>query len=445
MAGGWHHRATGPFGDLYGVMPVGISLKPMAKATRLSASSDRAKTKRRLHLREIKDDPHAQLDSVGATLRAARLNKGVDPDHVAETLKMKREHIEAIEDNDFTRLPGRTYAIGFVRSYSRYLGLDAEVMVQRFKEESAGREHDRPVELVFPDAPEEKRNGSGSLVFVAILITAGIAGAYYVSMPERHAGAATPKTNDAQVVETPTFIADGPVAPAASVSSSLVQPSSLLADGTAAQVGTADPTTSAALTAPASQTPAAPAPSVAPAAGRVFGTENVGSRIQLRANAEAYVLVKELGPTGKVTIFDRTLMAGESYRAPDRPGILLITGNAGGLDIEIDGKKLGVLGKSGQTLRNIPIEASQLVERLAAAPSDTAPAAPKPAATSAALQPAAPKPTPATPKPASAKPPAAAAATPAPTTPAPAPTASAPSAPVTPTPATPAPNAGTAQ
>src|SRR5262249_25420637 len=129
-------------------MLVGISPKAMAKATRLPASS--AKDKRRLHLREINDDPHAQLDNVVATLRAARLNRGEDPDQVAAALKMKREHLEAIEDNDFTRLPGRTYAIGFVRSYARYLGLDAEVMVQRFKEESAGREHDRPVELVFP-------------------------------------------------------------------------------------------------------------------------------------------------------------------------------------------------------------------------------------------------------------------------------------------------------
>src|SRR5689334_25235068 len=165
-------------------MLVGISPKAMAKATRLPASS--AKDKRRLHLREIKDDPHAQLDSVGATLRAARLNRGEDPDHVAAALKMKREHVEAIEDNDFSRLPGRTYAIGFVRSYARYLGLDAEVMVQRFKEESAGREHDKTVDLVFPDAPEEKRAANGSLIVVAVVIAAAIAGAYYVSIPQRH-------------------------------------------------------------------------------------------------------------------------------------------------------------------------------------------------------------------------------------------------------------------
>ena len=373
-------------------MLVGISPKAMAKATRLPASSERTKDKRRLHLREIKDDPHAQLDSVGATLRAARLNRGEDPDHVAAVLKMKREHVEAIEDNDFARLPGRTYAIGFLRSYARYLGLDAEVMVQRFKEESAGREHDRPVDLVFPDAPEEKRTASGSFFLVALLIAAAIAGAYYVSIPQRHA-AVTPaaKADEPAVVvnETPQPVDDGPQAPA--VSPALVQPSSLLTEG-ASHPGADAATTSPALSAspvPPEQAPASATPA-APGTQRVFGTENTGSRIVFRANAEAYILIKEVGPTGKITLLDRTLAAGESYRAPNKPGILLITGNAGGLDVEIDGKKLGTVGKSGETLRNVPVDASYFVEHLASGTLAPAPAAPKPAA--AGTAPAAPTP-----------------------------------------------------
>ena len=385
---------------------MGINPIAMAKATRLPASSER-NSKRRLHLREIKDDPHAQLDSVGATLRAARLNRGEDPDHVATVLKMKREHIEAIEDNDFTRLPGRTYAIGFVRSYARYLGLDAEVMVQRFKEESAGREHDRPVELVFPDAPEEKRAANGSLVLVAVLIAAAIAGAYYVSMPQRHAAAPVPKPEDAAVVvsgDQPRFLSDGPATP--DVPSDVTSP--LLADGATPQPNAAPGATSPALTPPgpvAAATPATP-PVTPPAdAPHVYGGENAGARIVLRANAESYVLIKELGPNGKVTVFARTLKPGESYRAPDKPGILLITGNAGGLDVEIDGKKLGPAGKSGEMLRNVPVDASYLVEHFAAG----LPLAPTP-------KPAPPKPAPAVTAPATA-----AATPPAPTTPVPTP------------------------
>ncbi len=402
----------------------------MAKATRLPASSERNKDKRRLHLREITEDPHAQLDSVGATLRAARLNRGVDPDQVATTLKMRREHVEAIEDNDFTRLPGRTYAIGFVRSYARYLGLDAEVMVQRFKEESAGREHDKTVDLVFPDAPEEKRSGNGSLFLVALVIAAAIAGAYYISMPKRHVTTAAAPADEPAVVVADTAAPAPSEAP--SVSSSLVQPSSLLAEN-----GT--PATAAA--SPQPENPAAPPAAAPPAeAGRVFGSENADARIVFRATAQAYVLIKQLGSEGKVTVFDRTLNPGESYRAPNKPGVLLITGNAGGLDVEIDGKKLGTLGKSGEMLRNVPVDASYFVEHLAAgpitspAPASTkpAPASPKPASVKPAAATAEPKPTPAKPVQSVtpvAPPPAAS------STPAPAPTPSQPA--TTPAPATP--------
>lgn len=366
-----------------------------------------------MHLREIKDDPQAQLDSVGATLRAARLNRGVDTEQVAAVLKMRKDHVEAIEDNDFARLPGRTYAIGFVRAYARFLGLDAEVIVQRFKEESAGREHDRTVELVFPDAPEEARNGSGSLLLVAILITAAIAGAYYVSMPQRQAATtAAPAAPDAAAVvvnEVPRPLYDGPQAP-----DEPVAPAASATDGTAVPATGPDAAPQAAAASTA-QTPATPAAATAPAtpagdAERVFGSENVGSRIVFRATAPSYVLVKEPGPNGKVTLFERTLNSGDSYRAPNRAGVTLITGNAGGLDVEIDGKKLGTLGKSGETLRNVPVDASYFVERLAttsATPAQTAPkptpAKPKPASTAAstptaprkpAATPPAPAPTP---------------------------------------------------
>ena len=363
----------------------------MAKVTRLPATSERAKDKRRLHLREISEDPHAQLDSVGATLRAARLNRGVDPEHVANALKMRREHVEAIEDNDFARLPGRTYAIGFVRSYARYLGLDAEVMVQRFKEESAGREHDKTVDLVFPEAPEEKHLPNSSLLLIAIVIAAAIYGAYYISMPDRRHAAASAKADDPAVVvneAAPAPVAIPSGAPGAAVSPLLVQPSSLLADASAPQAASTDapaastlppaplppPVPAATATPPQAKPPAAAAPApaapvsaVAPASSRVFGSANTTSRIVFRASATTYILVRDTsGPNGKVTLIDRTLNAGESYRAPDKPGITLVTGNAGGLDVEIDGKKMGTLGKSGEVLNNVPVDASYFLEHMAA-------------------------------------------------------------------------------
>ena len=44
-------------------------------------------------------------------------------------------HLKAIEDSRFQELPGPTYAVGFVRTYGSYLGLDGEDVVRRFREE----------------------------------------------------------------------------------------------------------------------------------------------------------------------------------------------------------------------------------------------------------------------------------------------------------------------
>ena len=46
-------------------------------------------------------------------------------------------------------LPGKTYAIGFVRSYAGYLGLDATATVERFKQEISGR-HDEHMPAIAP-------------------------------------------------------------------------------------------------------------------------------------------------------------------------------------------------------------------------------------------------------------------------------------------------------
>ena len=61
----------------------------------------------------------------GQDLRAARLRRGDDLATVSRALKIRKDHLEAVEEDRLGGLPGKTYAIGFVRSYAGYLGLDA--------------------------------------------------------------------------------------------------------------------------------------------------------------------------------------------------------------------------------------------------------------------------------------------------------------------------------
>src|SRR5258707_13953920 len=108
---------------------------------------------RRIHLREISGDSESPLETVGHDLRAARLRRGDEIAQVSRALKIRKDHLEALENDRVEDLPGKTYAIGFVRSYARHLGLDAAQYVERFKREISGRaeEHAREPAAIHQD------------------------------------------------------------------------------------------------------------------------------------------------------------------------------------------------------------------------------------------------------------------------------------------------------
>ena len=68
--------------------------------------------------------------SAGALLRSAREAGGMSIDAVAQQLKLAPRQVRAIEDGDFTRLPGRTFVRGFIRNYARLVRLDAETVLR---------------------------------------------------------------------------------------------------------------------------------------------------------------------------------------------------------------------------------------------------------------------------------------------------------------------------
>ncbi len=65
-------------------------------------------------------------DRPGARLKAAREAAGLSLDQVAQQLKLAPRQVKALEDEDFVRLPGRTFVRGFVRNYARLFNLDGD-------------------------------------------------------------------------------------------------------------------------------------------------------------------------------------------------------------------------------------------------------------------------------------------------------------------------------
>ncbi len=64
--------------------------------------------------------------SAGAKLKAAREAAGLSVDAVAHQLKLAPRQVKALEDDDYQRLPGRTFVRGFARNYARFVQLDPD-------------------------------------------------------------------------------------------------------------------------------------------------------------------------------------------------------------------------------------------------------------------------------------------------------------------------------
>ena len=82
--------------------------------------------------------------SFGRYLRRQRVLRGISRDEVIRATKVSSEYLEALESNCFERLPPSTFVVGFLRTLSRYAGLDSDELVNRFLEEARRRGRTEP-------------------------------------------------------------------------------------------------------------------------------------------------------------------------------------------------------------------------------------------------------------------------------------------------------------
>ncbi len=92
--------------------------------------------------------------------------------------------------------------------------------------------------------------------------------------------------------------------------------------------------------------------------GRTYGLENEGSRITVRAKTDSWIQVRD--DIANQLLLTRLLRRGDSYRVPNRPGLKLLTGNAGALDILIDGEVVPSIGKTGVVRRGVALDVDRL-------------------------------------------------------------------------------------
>ena len=107
--------------------------------------------------------------------------------------------------------------------------------------------------------------------------------------------------------------------------------------------------------------PSAPDPGYVP---RVYGRSNLDARVVITALDDSWVQVQ--GPDNEL-LLTRILHVGDSYRVPDRPGLVMVTGNAGGLEVRVDDAAAPALGPAGVVLRNIALDPERLLAGTATA------------------------------------------------------------------------------
>ena len=105
--------------------------------------------------------------------------------------------------------------------------------------------------------------------------------------------------------------------------------------------------------------PAQPAAEATPAGNRVFGApEAEVARVVIKATSDSWVQIRDEAKNQTVTT--RVLRAGDTYRVPTQAGLKLATGNAGALEIRVDGERVPAVGSPGMVRRGIVLDPDRL-------------------------------------------------------------------------------------
>jgi len=103
--------------------------------------------------------------TVGERLREARERQKVSLHAIAEKTNISVRFLDAIEKNQFDKLPGGIFTRGFIRSYASLVGLDPDGMVAQFLSDEPGQRDD---DIDVAPASDRDRPGLGALLLAGL-------------------------------------------------------------------------------------------------------------------------------------------------------------------------------------------------------------------------------------------------------------------------------------
>ncbi|MFW6288946.1 MAG: helix-turn-helix domain-containing protein, partial [Spirochaetota bacterium] len=130
------------------------------------------------------------MESIGARLTQTREAKGYTLEQVARDTHIAKRFLESLENEDFSVFPGEPYLLGFLRTYSNYLGLEPEETVALYHNLKL-QEQPPPIDELISKGPTLP---IGRILAIGLVVIVVAAGGYFLfssgllSRPSESAG-----------------------------------------------------------------------------------------------------------------------------------------------------------------------------------------------------------------------------------------------------------------
>lgn len=156
--------------------------------------------------------------AVGRLLRDQREARGLSIVDIEKRLRLRRNHVEAIEAGRFDLLPGAAYIPAFLRTYASYVGLDPEKVLSAYQS-SGAVPIKRPIALPADFPIVEKRAPIGLAVLTMLLVVgAGYAVWHYLPRQQSVVAEKVPPVPDRLLATIPAAAPASPAPDAPSAS-----------------------------------------------------------------------------------------------------------------------------------------------------------------------------------------------------------------------------------
>lgn len=299
--------------------------------------------------------------TVAELLKSARVARGLSIKAIASDICVRSSYLSAIEAADYNALPGKTFAIGFVRAYALALGQNPVDVVNAFKSEYCPENSDLEIAPVVKATKSPKSIPGWLAPIVGIL---GASGCWMVLGGSVTTGFMAPTDVPDVVAIEEARLAEVQATIAPSIATAQAEAASMKTSDVFASV---DGDSSVSAETGATTSPAAEEITDLPRANSFFAPavyaggandRSVAGNYTLRAVEDSWVRVAQADGT---EVWSGILREGQTYR-PEANGMLLLsTSNAGGVLLQAGNKEAESLGMRGAFVSDLKLEEARLL------------------------------------------------------------------------------------